>query len=140
MDQLIEFAGNHFLLVTSFFFVLTLLVINLLQDSGGIALNPQQAVGFLNTNDAVAIDMRSAADFEAGHIINAEHIEPADLKPDKDKISPLKDKPLLIYCASGVNSAAVVRQLKRSGFSQARSLKGGINAWRTDNLPTTKAK
>lgn len=139
MDQLIEFAGNHFLLVTSFFFVLTLLVMNLLQDSGGIVVTPQQAVSFLNTKDAVAIDMRSAADFDNGHIINAEHFEAAELKPDQEKILALKDKPLLVYCNSGVNSAAVVRQLKRAGFSEVRSLKGGINAWRSDNLPTTKA-
>ena len=139
MDQLIEFAGNHFLLVTSFFFVLTLLVMNLLQDSGGIIVTPQQAVGFLNTKDAVAIDMRSAADFDNGHIINAEHFEAAELKPDQEKILALKDKPLLVYCNSGVNSAAVVRQLKRAGFAEVRSLKGGINAWRSDNLPTTKA-
>ena len=138
MDQLIEFAGNHFLLVTSFFFVLTLLIMNLLHDAGGAVLTPQQAVGFLNNNDAVAIDMRSADDFSAGHIINAQHIEAAELKADKPKVAPLKDKPLLVYCASGVNSAAVVRQLKRAGFSDARSLKGGINAWRSDNLPTTK--
>lgn len=139
MDQLIEFAGNHFLLVTSFFFVLTLLIVNLLQDSGGFVLTPQQAVGFMNAEGAIAIDMRSAADFETGHIINAEHFEAAELKPDKEKISALKDKPLLIYCTSGVNSAAVVRQLKRAGFAEARSLKGGINAWRSENLPTAKA-
>ena len=138
MDQFIEFAGNHFLLVTSFFFVLTLLIINLMQDSGSIALSPQQSVGFLNKNDAIAIDMRGSSDFEAGHIVNAEHMESADLKPDKDKIAQYKDRPILVYCASGVNSAAVVRQLRRSGFEQAHSLKGGINAWRSDNLPTTK--
>ena len=138
MDQLIEFAGNHFLLVTSFFFVLTLLVINLLQNSGGIVVTPQQAVSFLNAKDAVAIDMRTATDFDNGHIINAEHFEAAELKPDQEKISALKDKPLLVYCNSGVNSAAVVRQLKRAGFAEVRSLKGGINAWRGDNLPTTK--
>ncbi|MGR8948862.1 MAG: rhodanese-like domain-containing protein [Gammaproteobacteria bacterium] len=138
MDQFIEFAGNHFLLVTSFFFVLTLLIINLMQDSGSIALSPQQAVGFLNGNDAIAIDMRPSSDFDAGHIINAEQIDAADLKPDKEKIAAYKERPILIYCVSGTNSAAVVRQLRRAGFANARSLKGGITAWRSDNLPTTK--
>ena len=138
MDQLIEFASNHFLLVTSFFFVLTLLIMNLLQDSGSFVLSPPQAVSFLNSADAVAIDMRSAADYSAGHIVNAEHVDAAEMKPDNARMAALKDKPLLVYCASGVNSAAIVRQLKRGGFNEARSLKGGINAWRSDNLPTTK--
>ncbi|MEM7465382.1 MAG: rhodanese-like domain-containing protein [Pseudomonadota bacterium] len=139
MDQFIEFAGNHFLLVTSFFFVVTLLVMNLLQDGGNIALNPQAAVTFLNQNDAVAIDMRASSDFEGGHIVNAEHFESADLKPENDKILKYKAQPLLVYCAGGVNSAAVVRSLRRNGFDQAHSLKGGISAWRSDNLPTTKS-
>ena len=138
MDQLIEFAGNHFLLVTSFFFVLTLLVMNLLQDGGSTALSSQQAVQFLNQSDAVAIDTRAEADYQAGHIINAEHIEAADLQPGKAEVDSLKDKPVLVYCASGVSSTALVRKLKRAGFEQARSLRGGINGWKTDNLPVTK--
>ena len=90
MDQLIEFAGNHFLLVTSFFFVFTLLVMNLLQDGGSTALSAQQAVQFLNQSDAVAIDTRAEADYQAGHIINAEHIEAVDLKPGTDESRQLK--------------------------------------------------
>lgn len=138
MDQLIEFAGNHFLLVSSFFFVLTLLIMNLMQDGGGMALNSQQAVAFLNQDNAVAIDTRSAADFDAGHIINAQHIEAAKLKSGTESVNALKDRPILVYCASGVSSTALVRQLKRTGFEQARSLRGGINGWKTDNLPVTK--
>lgn len=139
MDQLIEFAGNHFLLVTSFFFVLTLLIMNLLQDGGSTALTSQQAVQFLNQSNAVAVDTRNEADFATGHIINAEHIEASELKPGLEKVDRLKDKPLLVYCASGVSSTALVRKLKRAGFEQARSLRGGMNGWKTDNLPVTKS-
>lgn len=139
MDQLIEFAGNHFLLVTSFFFVLTLLIMNLLQDGGGTALTSQQAVQFLNQSDAVAIDTRNEADYAAGHIINAQHIEAAELKPGTENVDRLKDKPVLVYCAGGVSSTALVRKLKRAGFEQVRSLRGGINGWKTDNLPVTKS-
>jgi rhodanese-related sulfurtransferase len=138
MDQLIEFAGNHFLLVTSFFFVLTLLIMNLLQDGGGMALGSQQAVGLLNQSDAIAIDTRSAGDYQAGHIINAEHIEAAQMTPELDRLIALKEKPVLIYCASGVSSTALVRKLRRAGFQQAHSLRGGIKGWQTDNLPVTK--
>lgn len=138
MDQLIEFAGNHFLLVTSFFFVLTLLVMNLLQDGGGLAMNSPQAVAFLNQNGAVAIDTRKEDDFKTGHIINAENIQAAEMKPGKGRIDEFKDKPVLIYCASGPSATALVRQLRRAGFQQAHALRGGINAWKTDNLPVTK--
>jgi len=138
MDQLIEFAGNHFLLVTSFFFVLTLLIMNLLQDGGGLAMSSQQAVGFLNQSDAVAIDTRKEEDFNAGHIINAENIEAAEMKPGKGRIDEFKEKPVLVYCASGPSSTALVRQLRRAGFQQAHALRGGFNGWKTDNLPVTK--
>jgi adenylyltransferase/sulfurtransferase len=40
-----------------------------------------------------------------------------------------KDIPLVIHCKSGRRSEAVVVYLERLGFSNARSLEGGILAW-----------
>ncbi len=40
-----------------------------------------------------------------------------------------KDIPLVIHCKSGRRSEAVVAHLERLGFSNAKSLEGGIMAW-----------
>ena len=138
MEQLIEFAGNHFLLVASFFFVLTLLLMNIMQGGGSLALSAQQAVALLNKDNAIVVDTRSEEDFDAGHIVNSIHVDAADLKGSFEPLASYKDQPLLIYCASGVGSTAIARQLRRAGFSETFSLRGGVNGWRADNLPLAR--
>lgn len=135
MEQLIEFATNHWILVTSFFVVLGLLIANLMSGVGGVG--PHDAVNLINREGAVALDVRAAADFEAGHIIDAINVPAADLGRSLDRLSRHKDKPLIVYCATGGASTQAVRQLKAAGFERAQALRGGIAAWRTENLPVT---
>jgi rhodanese-related sulfurtransferase len=43
-----------------------------------------------------------------------------------------------VYCDSGPLAASAVRQLVAQGFTRVFSLRGGLAAWRTDNLPVAK--
>ena len=140
MAQLIEFAGNHIILVSAFFFILALLLVNLIQAGSSKSVIPIQAVQLFNREDALPLDIRSAADFEAGHIINARNIPMADLKTKLDGLQKEKDKPVVVYCATGTTSSAALRQLAAAGFQQVYSLKGGIAAWRNDKLPLTQGR
>jgi rhodanese-related sulfurtransferase len=137
MSQLSEFAANHLILVSAFSFILALLVINLLQGGGSRAILPIQAVQLLNREDAVIVDIRNEAEFKDGHIINAQHIPRADLKSRTDELRKFKDRPIVVCCANGTSSASALRELSTAGFENVHSLKGGISAWRADNLPLT---
>ena len=137
MSQLIEFSGNHLILVGPFFFIFALLLVNLVQGGGTRAVLPIQVVQMLNRDNAVALDIRDLAEFDAGHIINARHIPKAELKTRVDELKKYKDRPIVVYCATGTSSAAAMRELSAAGFQQVHSLKGGIAAWRSDNLPLT---
>ena len=137
MNQLIEFAGNHLILVSALLFILAMLVVNLVQGGGTKAVLPIAAVQMLNRDDAQVLDIRSTADFDAGHIINARNIPSADLKSRLDELKKLKDRPMVVCCATGTMSGAALRELSGAGFEKVYSLKGGIAAWRSDNLPLT---
>jgi rhodanese-related sulfurtransferase len=140
MAQLIEFAGNHLILVGAFFFIVALLLVNLVQAGGSRAVIPVQAVQLFNRDDALPLDIRSTSDFAAGHIVNARNIPMADLKSRLDELKKAKDKPVVVYCATGTTSAAATRDLSAAGFERVYSLKGGIAAWRNENLPLTKQR
>jgi rhodanese-related sulfurtransferase len=140
MAQLIEFAFNHPVLVGAFFVILTVLLVNLVQGGGSKAVLPIQAVQLFNRQDAVPLDIRSAVDFEEGHIVNARNIPMAELKTGLNGLKKLKDKPVVVYCATGATTAAALRELSAAGFEQVYSLKGGIAAWRNDNLPLTRGR
>ena len=135
MNQLLEFAGNHLILVSAFLFILTMLIINVLQSSGAKAVSPAAAVGLMNRENALPLDVRPKSDFEAGHIINAEHIPLAELKSRASELKKSGDRPILVYCATGTTSPAAVKDLVAAGFDPVYSLKGGISAWRAENLP-----
>lgn len=76
------------------------------------------------------IDVRTAGEFADGHVKGAEN---ADIQ-DKDFeriVSELdKDKPVYIYCRSGVRSAKAGKALEEMGFKEIYDLKGGILAWK----------
>ena len=135
MTQLLQFASNHLILVGAFFFILTMLIVNLLQTATNRGLMPIQAVQLMNRENAVPIDVRGETDFAAGHIVNARNIPLADIKSRLDELKKLGDRPILVYCASGHTSSAAARELKAAGLDKVYTLKGGITAWRGDNLP-----
>mgnify|MGYP006163811955 CR=1 FL=1 len=137
MSQLIEFAANHLILVSAFVFISTLLLVNIAQGGGARSIYPIQAVQMLNREDAVLIDIRDASDYDAGHIINAKNIPRAELKSRLDELKKFKERPIVVYCANGSASTAALRELSSAGFEQVHSLKGGLSAWRSDNLPLT---
>ncbi|MCC6707051.1 MAG: rhodanese-like domain-containing protein [Gammaproteobacteria bacterium] len=133
MQHLSEFALNHWMLVTAFSVLLGLLVANTITTVGGIAT--QEAVSLINREGAVVVDIRSAEDFAAGHIIDAVHFPLADLPKVGEKLKKLGNKPIIVCCMSGNLAGQAARELKLQGFSEVHALKGGISAWRADNLP-----
>lgn len=137
MAQLLEFAGNHLILVSAFFFILTMLMVNFAQSAGSKAVLPMEAVQLLNRENALPLDVRARSDYDAGHIINAVHIPASEIKTRSGELKKSAGRPIIVYCATGTTSLATVKELSSAGFEQVYNLKGGINAWRADNLPLT---
>ncbi len=141
MAQLIEFIGNHPALVAAFIGVLVALLYTLVQGGGGAtALSPQRAVLVLNQDDAVPVDVRPEAAYKAGHIINAVNVSQQDITGGAARLAKYKDRPLLVYCESGLQSGAAVKALRRQGYTKVYNLRGGLAAWRGENLPVQGAK
>jgi rhodanese-related sulfurtransferase len=46
-----------------------------------------------------------------------------------------REKTVIVYCETGTTSAAAAKELRASGFNKAVNLRGGLSAWRQDNLP-----
>jgi rhodanese-related sulfurtransferase len=74
------------------------------------------------------IDVRSAREYEQGHIPGAVNIPLQDIG---DKIRKVKkDKELVIYCRSGNQSIWAIKRLMGMGYKNLFNLKGGYNAWK----------
>jgi rhodanese-related sulfurtransferase len=140
MQQFYEFAGNHLILFSVLVVILVLLGSNLWTAAmaGGRAVSAAQAVKIINRENAVVVDLRDDAEFARGHIIDAVHIPYAALAVRRKELEQLKDRPLILCCASGSFSAKASAELKKAGFESLYRLRGGILAWQNDNLPVTR--
>ena len=139
MQQLIEFTMNHWVLVLSFVLVAALLIYTLLQGNKG-SLDAIGATDLINHQDAVVVDVRPAADYQKGHIINAINIPSNGFANQVNSLNKYKDRPIIVSCRSGSQSQAACQQLRKAGFEKVFNLRGGILAWQSASLPTTRKK
>ena len=77
--------------------------------------------------DFLLVDVREPGEFEIVRIPDAVLIPKGDL-PGKLSELPL-DKPVIVYCKTGVRSAEALALLKGAGFASAKHVQGGVTAW-----------
>jgi len=135
----LEFAANHWVLFAALGVILGLLTYTLIVGDKG-SVDPSAATVMINQRDAAVIDVRPAADFAKGHIINAVNVPMNGFKKQTASLSRYKDSPVIINCRSGSQSQAACHVLRKAGFSEVYNLKGGILAWESANLPLTRKK
>jgi rhodanese-related sulfurtransferase len=101
-------------------------------------VGPTEAVMLINRKDAAVLDVRDEGEFAAGHINNARHVPEKQLLDRVKELEKLKNKPLIVSCASGRRAGAVVDNLRKQGFSDIVALRGGIMAWTQAGMPLEK--
>lgn len=137
MGQLVEFAGNHVWLVTGLlaaWAAVTFYELRL-RAQGATHVTAADAVRLINKG-ALVIDVRKPEEYESGHIVNARNV-PLD-RMQQGEVHKQKSKILLAVCADGSTSGRAAGHLRKAGYENAFSLKGGIAGWRADNLPLVK--
>lgn len=139
MSQLIEFANHHPLLIGGLILSgVAVLFYELRQRAGGVThVSAADAVRLINKG-ALVIDIRKPAEFESGHIVNSRNVELEKIQQGDDAIAKKKDKILLAVCENGGLSGKAASLLRKAGYPNAFSLRGGIGGWRADNLPLVK--
>lgn len=139
MAQLVEFAGNHVWLVAGLIVALAAVMFNevRLRSQGTTHVTTADAVRLINKG-ALVIDVRKPEEYETGHIVNARNVPLERVAQGDAAIKKQKNKILLAVCGDGVSSGRAAGLLRKAGYENAFSLKGGLNGWRADNLPLVK--
>jgi rhodanese-related sulfurtransferase len=139
MAQLVEFAGNHALLLTGLLAAWAAVMFYelRLRSQGTTHVTTADAVRLINKG-ALVIDVRKPEEFEKGHIVNARNVPLERVQQDDNAIAKQKSKILLAVCADGATAGRAAGHLRKTGYEHAFSLKGGIAGWRADNLPLVK--
>jgi len=85
--------------------------------------------------DQVVLDVRTAEEFESGHLAGAINIDfyAADFRNLLDELN--KDTSYVLYCRSGNRSAETSRVMGELQFTAVDEIEGGILAWLDAGLP-----
>ena len=142
MNRLPEFAANHPLLSAAFIgLLLAWIGWEISQRFRGFKmLTPAQLVRLMNDEGLTLFDVSAHADYQNGHIAQARHLPPSQVDPDGKELAALKNKPIALYCKSGLAASTIAGKVVKAGFAQVHVLKGGLQSWVGDNLPLSKGK
>ncbi len=76
---------------------------------------------------AQLIDVREQKEFDGGHILGARNIPSTQLKMRMKELR--KDKPVYLYCQSGMRSTRAAQMLYKNGYRDLYQLDGGFKKW-----------
>ena len=138
--SIMPFIVAHPALFGAFGVILILILVMEVQRARrlGGGVDPASAVHLINREDAWVLDVRGAAAFKQGHIIEAKNIPEARLDESLSSVESHKERPVIVCCEEGNRAASVVERLTRAGFVRPLLLRGGLRAWREANLPLEK--
>ena len=116
-----------------------LLVVPSVRSGGRGGLSAAGAVQLINREKAVVIDVCSADEYAAAHIVGAKNVPLQDLETRLPAVVKNKALPLLIVCASGARAQRAAGVAQKLGYANAQVLAGGLKSWRAAGMPVEKA-
>jgi rhodanese-related sulfurtransferase len=140
MDRLLEYISHHPWLAAATAAVAGLVLVYEMRarSEGKSTVSPQELIRLMNQG-ALVLDLRPAEQYQAGHLNGARQMDSDQILKAADTLKKYKEKPVVVYDDSGSLGGPAVRQLAAQGFTQAFALRGGLAAWRADNLPVARA-
>ena len=135
MGLFLEFLTQQWILVAALSSVVIMLFMHETRKSGP-SLSPQKAINMVNAEQGVFLDLRDAADYKQGHIVDAVHIPSARLAERMAELEKYRNKPIILVCKMGQQASAAGKQLKANNFEQVYKMTGGMMEWSNLQLPT----
>ena len=108
------------------------------RGAGGHSVNTLEATQLINRQDALVLDVREQAEYAQSHILNSRGLPLSQIEARIGDIEKFKDKPVIVYCATGNRSSTAAAVMRKRGFSNVVNLSGGFAAWQQAGLPVQK--
>ena len=133
-----KFVMDNVFLIAVAFVSGAMLVWPLVRRGGGASVTTLEATQLINRQDALVVDVREQAEYAQAHILNSRGLPLSQFEARIGDLEKFKDKPVIVYCATGNRSSAAAAMLRKAGFSKVSNLSGGFAAWQQAGLPVQK--
>jgi rhodanese-related sulfurtransferase len=95
-----------------------------------------QAKTMLDRGEVVHfLDVREDREFAKDHAQGARHLGKGIIERDVETLIPNKGEAILLYCGGGYRSVLAADALQHMGYTNVRSMDGGITGWREARYP-----
>ncbi|HNM97641.1 MAG TPA: rhodanese-like domain-containing protein [Marmoricola sp.] len=95
----------------------------------GAQVEVEKFAAALKLPDTVILDVRTPAEYDAGHLPNAVNLDVSSPEFASGLVGLDPNVPYAVYCRSGNRSATATAAMKAAGFLKVYDLAGGIQAW-----------
>ena len=107
-------------------------------NKGGKKIEPNELTRLVNKENAILIDLRKKEDYENGHIMTALSYPHQEFDNQMHELDKFKERPIILVCDMGRNSANIGEKLKKAEFEKIFRLNGGMMTWTQENLPVVQ--
>ena len=104
-------------------------------NRGGNKISCTDLTKLVNKNSASLIDLRTANEFETGHIANSVNMPHDEFEKYDHRISSDLETPIILICSTGRQSVNIGEDLLKKDYSNVHILSGGIMTWQQEGLP-----
>ena len=143
MQEYIDFFQQNMILSLVWVGLLVAFIMNLVKSATAAykEINVNQLTHLMNRENGVVVDIRSKDEFKQGHITDALHILPSDIKAGNfGSLENRKSDPIIVVCKTGQTAQESANLLAKAGFESVSLLKNGLIAWNEANLPLVRGK
>lgn len=137
MALFLEFLAEQWILAAALLAVIIMLIMHEARKSGP-SLSPQQAINLVNSEQGVFVDLRDAATFKQGHIVDALNIPAPKLADRLAELEKYRERPIVLVCKMGQQAGGAGKQLRAGNFEKVYKMSGGMMEWVNLQLPTVR--
>lgn len=143
MQEYIAFFQENMILSLVWVGLLVALIMNMVKSATAAykEISANEVTTLMNRENGVVVDIRAKDEFRKGHITDAVHILPSDIKAGSfGSLENRKSDPIIVVCKTGQTAQESANLLAKAGFEKVNLLKNGLIAWNEANLPLVKGK
>ena len=86
-------------------------------------------------HELVLLDVRTQAEYDSGHILNAINISHDEILEDPELLAGYKDSQMVVFCRSGIRAGKVIQLLESIGFEDIIDIDGDMLSWSEAGYP-----
>lgn len=101
-------------------------------------IDPAAVQRLMETARPLILDVREKAEWDTERIAGSVHVPIRELPKFIDKLPESRGAPIVTVCKIGYRGGIAMTLLRMWGYTNVRSMRGGIDAWKAAGLPVTK--